>query len=53
MLICWIAAQAAWLAAAFQFEMKGKATFEEMAISAGLFFVVNIWILGEACRDMA
>ncbi|ORY86316.1 PIG-M-domain-containing protein [Protomyces lactucae-debilis] len=53
MLFSWIAAQACWLGAAFQFEMQGKATFEAMAISSGVFFLVNMWILGEMCKEMA
>ncbi len=47
-LVLWVVTQGLWLKCAYDLEFLGKSTFyPQLLISSGLFFLANIWILGE------
>lgn len=51
-LAAWIGGQAVWLGFGFQLEFMGKSAFVPGLFgAAGLFFVVNCWILGVVVGD--
>jgi len=51
-LVAWVLGQAAWLYNGWRLEFLGESTFVELWAASLAFFVVNVWIVGEAVGDI-